>query len=85
MLYSDSDTNMSPNAEVNGWSIDATGALVFAGTNVQACPGSIDGAWQVWLAGVQNPGGNKGCLGFVAHMVPVDHPVSCRYSEVVVS
>ncbi|GAB0133557.1 hypothetical protein EsDP_00001964 [Epichloe bromicola] len=78
--YVDAGQSFPRNSEVDGWSINSKGALVFDGSDLQACPNSIDGAWSVWMSGVQKPGGIEGCLGFNALVVPNEKPVSCQYS-----
>ncbi|KAG6011780.1 hypothetical protein E4U54_007908 [Claviceps lovelessii] len=81
MQYVDAGSSWSRNGESEGWSINASGNLEFGGNNFLACPGAIDGAWGIWANVVSRPGGIEGCLDFVAHVVPVDDPVSCRYSS----
>ncbi|KAG6005467.1 hypothetical protein E4U21_007936 [Claviceps maximensis] len=80
MGYGDAGSRFSRYAESEGWTINASGNLEFAGNNFLACPGAPDGSWRVWASSVQRPGGSEGCLGFVAHVVPNDNPVSCHYS-----
>lgn len=69
------------NWETKGWSQNSTTGLVFDGTSLQACPGSIDGAWSLWLAGVKEPGYNKGCIGTKMHVVETAKPIGCLYTE----
>lgn len=69
------------NAEREGWAINEAGNLQFDGTDLTACPNSIDGAWSIWLAGTNNPGGNEGCLGFSARVNKVEKPNDCWYKE----
>ncbi|KHO00756.1 uncharacterized protein MAM_01534 [Metarhizium album ARSEF 1941] len=78
--YITGDARAPRNAEFDGWSIDPAGNLVFHNNILQACPGSIDDSWSVWLTEVINPGGNTGCLGFSPRSLPIDKPVSCVYS-----
>lgn len=72
------------NSETTGWEIDEAGDLTFDGAGLIACPGSIDGAWSVWVsAGVINPGGNSGCLGISARAVaaaPAPAVNTCIYT-----
>ncbi|GAP83025.1 putative cell wall protein [Rosellinia necatrix] len=71
------------NAERAGFAVGADGALTLAGAGFLACPDSVDGAWSVWVdAGVANPAGNTGCLGFSARAVKVEGtPNSCLYTQ----
>ncbi|KAK2589603.1 hypothetical protein QQS21_012720 [Conoideocrella luteorostrata] len=78
--YIDSDSQPPRNSELEGWSINGDGNLVFDNKILQACPNSIDGAWAVWTTDVAEPAGNKGCLGFSPRTLPNDKPVSCVYS-----
>ncbi|KAG6069219.1 hypothetical protein E4U32_002354 [Claviceps aff. humidiphila group G2b] len=79
--YVDEGSSFPRNGELEGWAINASGDLTFAGNNFLACPGSIEGAWRIWAdAGVLQPGGSQGCVSFVAHTLPNDEPVSCHYS-----
>jgi hypothetical protein len=68
-------------AEREGWAINETGNLNFDGAELVACPNSIDGAWSIWLGGVNNPGGNEDCLGFSARTVEVEELNDCNYSS----
>lgn len=66
--------------ETVGWEIDTSENLTFKGKNLIACPAD-DGSWSVWVnADVQNPGGNKDCLGFVTRVEGNYVPVGCEYS-----
>ena len=67
--------------EREGWVVDEFGNLSFDGTGLLACPNSIDGAWSIWLAGVEEPAGNKDCLGFSARTVSTEDPLDCYYSN----
>ncbi|KAG5980485.1 hypothetical protein E4U55_003984 [Claviceps digitariae] len=78
--YADAGSRFSRYAQTGPWSINASGDLEFAGKNFLACPGALDGAWRVWANFVERPGGSEGCLDFVAHVEPIDKPVSCHYS-----
>ncbi|KAM5354451.1 hypothetical protein ACJ41O_001100 [Fusarium nematophilum] len=72
------------NAERKGWKIDKNGDLTFNGAGFIACPNSskAGGSWSVWVsAGVKQPGGNKGCLGFTARTVKTTKPNSCLYTQ----
>lgn len=72
------------NSELKGWTSEKNGDydyLQFDGASLLACPAATKGAYSVWLsAGVENPGGNKGCLGLSAMVQPDDKPVSCKYT-----
>ncbi|KAM0323745.1 hypothetical protein ACHAQA_008682 [Verticillium albo-atrum] len=70
------------NGERTGWVLDEAGDLTLDGSSFIACPNSIDGAWSLWVsAGVDQPGGNEGCLGISARAVEVKNPDSCLYTE----
>lgn len=72
------------NSELKGWASTKDGEysyLSFNDQTLQACPGAAGGAWSVWLAGVENPAGNEGCLGFTAMDLDVSHPIPCWYSQ----
>lgn len=76
----------SRNSERTTFSIDENSNLVFNGGNgpsvgFQACPGALSGGYSVWLSGNENPGGNSGCVGFVARALKEDNPVSCSYTS----
>ncbi|KAI9898058.1 hypothetical protein N3K66_006418 [Trichothecium roseum] len=76
--------NQSPprNGELKGWKVDKNNYLTFNGSSLIACPKSIDNAWSIWVsAGVSQPGGNSGCLGFSSLTVPLDKPVKCSYTK----
>ncbi|KAF2793743.1 cell wall protein PhiA [Melanomma pulvis-pyrius CBS 109.77] len=72
---------LGKNWETVGWSVDETSGLVFDGTGLQACPGSIDGAWSLWLAGVDTPGFNQNCTGVKAREIETTEPISCVYTQ----
>lgn len=62
------------------------GNLVFAPTNsgptgFQACPIQGGEGYSIWLAGSTNPGGNEGCVGFVAKALKEDEPIKCDYTN----
>ncbi|KAF5025350.1 hypothetical protein F66182_2561 [Fusarium sp. NRRL 66182] len=72
------------NAERKGWKIDKNGNLNFDGAGFIACPNSkkAGGSYSVWLSsGVSNPGGNKKCLSFSAHIGKIEKPVGCLYTS----
>lgn len=76
----------SRNSERTGFTIDENSNLVFkdqTNQNIgfQACPGALGGGYSVWLDGVQNPGGNSNCVGFVARALKEEKPVSCSYTQ----
>jgi hypothetical protein len=72
-------------AELQGWKSIKNGDhsyLTFKDSGLLACPGSLDKSWRVWVdIGIQNPGGNKDCLGLSAIVLPSEDPVSCRYTR----
>lgn len=75
------------NQERGPFKIDENGNLVFAGnadgttTGFQACPGAKDGGWSLWLAGVEKPAGNEGCLGINLKAVKEEEPQRCLYTS----
>lgn len=70
------------NSERTGWAIDQNNHLQFAGSDMIACPNSIDGAWSIWAsAGVANPAGNKDCTGIAARVEETTNPNGCKYTE----
>ncbi|PTB37616.1 uncharacterized protein TrAFT101_005506 [Trichoderma asperellum] len=80
--YITGDQGIPRYAELKGWAIDANQNLVFKGEGFVACPDSIDGAWSIWLGeGLDQPGGNTGCLGFTARTLENKKPVGCEYTQ----
>ncbi|KAL5356159.1 hypothetical protein BJX96DRAFT_142386 [Aspergillus floccosus] len=70
------------NAERKGWAIDANNHLQFDGSDLIACPNSIDGAWSIWAnAGVSNPGWNKDCVSIAARVEKTSNPNGCLYTQ----
>ncbi|KAH6880784.1 hypothetical protein B0T10DRAFT_495237 [Thelonectria olida] len=70
------------NGELTGWGLDESGNLNLNGAGFLACPNSIEDSWSVWVnAGVSEPAGNSGCLGFSARAVEVTEPNSCLYTQ----
>ncbi|KAI1800233.1 cell wall protein PhiA [Daldinia bambusicola] len=70
------------NGERTSFTLDENNDLTFNGAGFIACPNSIDGAWSVWVsAGVNQPGGNEGCLGISVRAVEVSKPNGCLYTE----
>lgn len=70
------------NSERTGWAINEDNHLQFAGSDLIACPNSIDGAWSIWAsAGVANPAGNKDCTGIAARVEETKNPNGCKYTE----
>ncbi|KAF9888841.1 hypothetical protein FE257_008210 [Aspergillus nanangensis] len=70
------------NAEREGWAIDANNHLQFGGSDLIACPNSIDRAWSIWAnAGVENPGFNEGCVGIAARVEKTNDPNGCVYTQ----
>lgn len=82
--YISGDAQPPRNGELKGWTSEKNGEfdyLKFDGSSLLACPAATEGSWVVWLsAGVQNPGGNEGCLGLSAMVQPDEKPISCQYS-----
>lgn len=75
-------TNPGGRLEVKGWAIDKNDNLIFNGTSLQACP-STDGSWPIWLASVDKPAGQEGCLSFTGRTITTTKPVKCTYSDYV--
>ncbi|PKS12415.1 hypothetical protein jhhlp_000621 [Lomentospora prolificans] len=70
------------NSERETFELDEYDDLTFNGAGFLACPSSIGGAFSVWVsAGVENPGGNEGCLGMSVRAVKNDDPNSCVYTQ----
>lgn len=85
LQYTTSPGGLQPsrNGETKGWEVDEAGELSFDGAGLIACPGSIDGAWSLWVnAGVANPGGNSGCLGISSRAIlsSSETATACNYS-----
>jgi hypothetical protein len=68
-------------SETKGWTLAANNELKFDGAGIQACPGSIDGAWSIWLQGVSAPAGIENCLSIAGTALGTDSPISCIYSQ----
>ncbi|KAK8116407.1 uncharacterized protein PG998_004688 [Apiospora kogelbergensis] len=68
------------NAERAGFSIE-DGHLKFDGADFQSCPGYVDGAYKIWLAGTSNPGGNSDCVAVAARVQTLSEPVGCLYQQ----
>ncbi|KAJ5206500.1 hypothetical protein N7491_002884 [Penicillium cf. griseofulvum] len=69
------------NGERKGWA-EKDGHLQFDGSDLIACPNSIDGAWSIWAsAGIANPGGNSNCVGIAARVVETSDPNGCLYTQ----
>ncbi|PWY93862.1 hypothetical protein BO94DRAFT_612408 [Aspergillus sclerotioniger CBS 115572] len=65
-----------------GWAIDSNNHLQYNGKDLIACPNSIDGAWSIWAdADVENPGGNKDCVGIAARIEKTTNPNGCVYTQ----
>ncbi|KAH6688988.1 hypothetical protein F5X68DRAFT_189749 [Plectosphaerella plurivora] len=81
--YFDKNTASGPrNGELTGWAI-VDENLTFAGDGLLACPSNADGTgpWYVWApVGINEPAGNKGCLGFSARAIPLTDPSRCTYT-----
>ncbi|KAL5334004.1 hypothetical protein BJX70DRAFT_391777 [Aspergillus crustosus] len=79
--YTVGDEQGPRNGERTGWAINEDNHLQFGGSDLIACPNSIDGAYSIWAsAGVANPGGNSDCIGIAARVEKESAPVSCTYS-----
>jgi hypothetical protein len=82
--YTSGAQGLPRNGEREGWEVNETGNLSFDGAELIACPSDIDGAYSVWVsAGVDQPGGNEGCLGLSARTIEVAEPDQCTYTNVV--
>ncbi|KXG53356.1 uncharacterized protein PGRI_004060 [Penicillium griseofulvum] len=69
------------NSERKGWA-EKDGHLQFDGSDLIACPNSIDGAWSIWAsAGIANPAGNSNCVGIAARVVETTDPNGCLYTQ----
>jgi hypothetical protein len=68
------------NWETKGWALNDN-ALEFDGTGIQACPGSIDGAWSLWLQGSATPGWNQNCTGVISSAIATESPIGCVYTQ----
>ncbi|KPM45369.1 hypothetical protein AK830_g1179 [Neonectria ditissima] len=80
--YTTGSQSAPRNAERKGWKIEKGGILGFKGNSFVACPHSIDNSWSVWIYnGIKNPGGNKGCLDFIAQTATIKDPNSCKYTQ----
>ena len=71
---------LGKNWETKGWTLD-NNELRFKDTGIQACPGSIDGSWSIWLQGVDKPGWNENCTGVTGAAIKADSPIGCLYTE----
>ena len=71
---------LGKNWETKGWALE-NNELKFKDTGIQACPGSIDGAWSLWLEGVAEPGYNKNCTGVIAAAYATENPIGCWYTS----
>jgi hypothetical protein len=68
-------------SETKGWALSVNNELQFQGQGFQACSGSIDGGWSLWLTGVDAPGGNTDCISVAATAIKADNPISCLYTQ----
>jgi len=66
--------------ETKGWTL-TNNELKFHDTGLQACPGSIDGAWSLWLQGSATPGWNQNCTGVVTVAKATEDPIGCLYTQ----
>ena len=79
--YTTGDEPAPDSAERKGWAIK-DGHLQFDGSDLIACPNSIDGAWSIWApAGVADPAGNTGCVGIAARVERIMNPNACLYTS----
>ncbi|RSL93364.1 hypothetical protein CDV31_014746 [Fusarium ambrosium] len=80
--YSTGAQSLGKNFEQTGWKVDKNGNLNFKGSGLIACPSSQkNGPWSIWVsAGVNQPGGNKGCVPFTARVIKNSKPTGCEYS-----
>lgn len=72
---------LGKNWETKGWALNQNNELLFDGTGIQACPGSIDGSWSIWLQGVEKPGYHENCTGVTGVAMKADNPISCVYTS----
>ncbi|KAL4922116.1 hypothetical protein BDW62DRAFT_172960 [Aspergillus aurantiobrunneus] len=80
--YTSGDLSPPRNGELTGWAINKDNHLQFDGKDLLACPGSIGGAYSIWApAGIDNPAGNKNCVGVAARVEKTQNPQSCTYSS----
>ncbi|KAL2815247.1 hypothetical protein BDW59DRAFT_153917 [Aspergillus cavernicola] len=80
--YTVGDESGPRNGERTGWAIDADNHLQFDGSDLIACPNSIDGAYSIWAsAGVANPAGNSDCVGIAARVEKSTDATRCTYSS----
>jgi hypothetical protein len=78
--YVTGDQSLGRYWETKGWALSASNELQFKSTGIQACPGSIDSAWSVWLQGVDKPGHNENCEAIVGSAVATEEPIACQYT-----
>ncbi|RSL69687.1 hypothetical protein CEP54_002238 [Fusarium duplospermum] len=73
---------LGKNFEQTGWKVDKNGNLNFKGSGLIACPSSQkNGPWSIWVSvGINQPGGNKGCVPFTARAIKNSKPTGCEYS-----
>jgi len=84
LKYQDKGAPLGTHFELKGWAVDANDNLTFNGNGLLACPSTTDSSWYVWVdAGVAQPAGQKGCLGFSARTINETAPVQCTYSDYV--
>jgi hypothetical protein len=67
-------------AETKGWNVTDTNVLKFGGVDVQACPGSFNGSYSLWLGGFEQPGNIEGCIGILGKAIKAENPISCYYT-----
>jgi hypothetical protein len=76
---------LQKNAERGPFEVKEDGEFVFAPENsgevgFQACPLGEGEGWSIWLAGVEKPAQQEGCLGFKARAMKEDNPQKCGYN-----
>ena len=82
--YATGNLTLGRNEETGPFAIDDDSNLVFRAQQdygFQACPGAAQGGFSVWMDGDATPGGNQGCLGFIARAQKEDEPVTCTYTK----
>jgi hypothetical protein len=86
MQYTTGVQGIGRNQERGPFKVDDESNLVFVSANgdttgFQACPNALGGGYSVWLAGVAEPAGLKGCVGFTARALKEVDAKECMYSQ----
>ncbi|EEP77569.1 hypothetical protein UREG_02418 [Uncinocarpus reesii 1704] len=68
-------------AELTGWSINGDNHLQFAGSDLVACPNSLNGSWSIWASGFKTPGHNQNCIDIASRVEYTKDPNPCVYSR----